>query len=262
MGCSTPIFLDESAHYSLKDAARLSGVPVRVFRHCDTEDLRASLRGAAARGARPLVMTDGVFPVAGRIPPLHEYSRLISEYDGLLFVDETHAFGVLGEGGRGALEHCGVVGRTSMGATLSKAFCAQGAVLACSSEAARRIRVAPQALGASAGSPLSALASVAVLTHVSRHPEIRTILASNVRYLKSELRRIGIDAGDSPAPIAFFKCGSRREMLVLQRRVFERGINVGFVSNYVGCDAEGGLRCTVFRDHSFEDIDALIAAIG
>lgn len=256
------IFLDEWAHYSLQDAAALSGMPVHRFRHCDAVDLRASLRSRPTRDSRPLVLTDGVFPVTGRIPPLDEYCDLVAEHDGLLFVDEAHAFGVLGEHGRGALEHCGVGDRASMGATLSKALCAQGAALPCSAQVARRVRRAPQALGASAGSPLSALASAAALAHVSRHPELRAALAANVRYLKAELRRIGLDLEETPAPIAFFKCGSRREMLALQRRVFERGISVGFVSDYVGCDPEGGLRCTVFRDHTVGDIDALIAALG
>jgi 7-keto-8-aminopelargonate synthetase-like enzyme len=255
------LVLDESAHYSLKDAAKLSGLPSHTFAHCDVESLEAILRQHVHAGQRPLVMTDGVFATTGRIPPLSEYASLLAPYEGRLFLDEAHGFGVVGEQGRGAAEFCGVENIAASGATLSKAFCAQGAVVGCSVATAARLQSMPPLRGACAGSPLSAAAATASLSYVAGRPELRSELRATGDYLRSQLRRIGCEVIDTPAPIVSFRWGSRADMLALQRRVFDRGIYI-YHSNYIGAGSDGLIRCSVFRDHSRQDVDALITALG
>jgi 8-amino-7-oxononanoate synthase len=157
------IAVDESAHYNLKDAATLSGLPIHVYAHCNVDDLREVLKREVGPGQRPVVLTDGAYATTGRIPPLVEYAKVLESYDGRLFIDESHSFGVVGAHGRGSAEYCGVGHVAASGATLSKAYCTQGAIVGCSREAAVRLRSVPPIRGACAGSSLSAIAAAASL---------------------------------------------------------------------------------------------------
>jgi len=254
------VLLDESAHYNLQDTARLTGLPTYTFAHCDAEALAQVLRQNVRADQRPILLTDGVFATSGRVPPLADYVALLEAYDGRLLIDESHAFGVVGERGRGAGEHCGVLSRVATGATLSKAFCVQGAVVGCPQATAHRLRAVPPIGGACAGSPLSAAAAVASLNYVARHPELRKDLHAMTAYLRMRVRELGLETIDSPAPIVAFRWGNRADMLALQRRLFDRGIHIHY-SQYVGAGPEGIVRCAVFRNHSREDIDVLVDAV-
>ena len=102
------LFLDEHSHYCVCEAASQSGRPVFRFRHRDAGDLADSLRKHLQPGQRPLLMTDGVFSVRGTIAPLADYCAALASYPGAgLLVDDAHGVGVLGDRGRGTLEHFG-----------------------------------------------------------------------------------------------------------------------------------------------------------
>lgn len=263
-GISQPfdiVVMDEYAHFNLRDAAKLSGRPILTYSHCDANCLSDILARHISRGQRALVVTDGVFGSTGKIPPLNDYVELLDRYGARLFVDESHGFGAIGERGRGAAEYCGVGHFASIGATLSKALCAQGAMVACSVDAARHVRTVPPLRGANKGSPLSAVAACASLAYSSAHPELRKALQDKTRYFRTCLRVIGVDTVDSPAPIVSFKTGTQKDMLVLQNRLFEEGIFLTH-STYLGAGPEGVLRCAIYRDHSTEDIDRLVSALA
>jgi 7-keto-8-aminopelargonate synthetase-like enzyme len=255
------VVIDEHAHFNLQDAARLSGRPIHTYSHCDPNSLTDILQCHVTRGRRPLLVTDGVFGATGRIPPLNEYVERMERYGGQLFVDESHSFGVIGERGRGAAEHCGVGHFATTGATLSKALCAQGAIVACSMESARYVLTVPPLRGATRGSPLSAVAAAASLAYLSAHPELRNTLQEKTRYFRARLRAIGIDTVDSPAPVVSFKVGTKKDMLALHRRLFGEGIFLTH-STYLGTGVDGVLRCAVYRDHSVNDIDTLVSALA
>ena len=254
------LLLDESAHYSLQDAARATGLPHFLFMHGDPDSLKDRLRQHVRGKQRPLVLTDGVFATTGYIPPLADYATVLAPYDGRIFVDESHGFGVVGLRGRGAIEHCAVENIATGGATLSKAFCTQGAIVGCTHERAARLQTLPPIRGACAGSPLSAAAAAASLRFVARRPELRSNLRGMTSYFRIRLRELGLDVIESPAPIVSFRSGIQADMLALQRRLFDHGIFI-YHSTYIGAGPEGMIRCAVFRDHTREDIDSLIAAL-
>jgi 8-amino-7-oxononanoate synthase len=255
------VLIDEYAHYNLVDAAKLSGCQTYTFSHGDPSSLSDLLSKHAGRAHRPLVLTDGVFATTGRVPPLADYVQVLEKYGGHLLVDESHGFGVVGENGRGAAEFCGVSRSAVVGSTLSKALCTQGAFVACSSVASRRVRAIPPLRGANAGSPLSAAAACESLRYVLSHPQLRDDLSKKTKYLRGRLREVGFDIIDSPAPIVSFVAGSRNEMVGLQRRMFDEGIFLHY-STYMGAGTEGMLRCAVFSDHSRDDIDSLCQALA
>jgi 7-keto-8-aminopelargonate synthetase-like enzyme len=259
-GTFDAIFLDEQCHFNLRDAARASGLPVHFFPHCDVQATDELLKRNVGAKERPLLATDGVFATTGRISPLSEYGAILAPYNGHMLVDESHGFGVVGANGRGAAEFCAVEDRTMTGATLGKAFCAQGALVGCSAEAAENLRAAPPLRGASAGSPLSAIAATESLRYAQGHPELRYDLRVKAEFLRRRIRELGLEVIDSPAPIVAFRFGTLSDMLELQRRAFQQGIYL-YHSMYIGSGEGGLIRCAVFRDHTYEDIDALIAAL-
>ena len=97
------LFCDQLNHASLIDGARLARARVSVYPHADTEALAARL--AASTAPRKLIVTDSVFSMDGDLAPLRELLALAEAHDALLMIDDAHGFGVLGEGGLGALQH-------------------------------------------------------------------------------------------------------------------------------------------------------------
>ena len=125
------IFADKNSHYSVFDAAAIAQKPLKTFNHRDVEDLESQLRTGLKPRQRPLVISDGVFPVTGEVAPLQDYDKLLENYGRrLICVDDAHAIGVLGRAGKGTLDFCGVSGegRYHCG-TMSKAFGTYGGVI-------------------------------------------------------------------------------------------------------------------------------------
>jgi 7-keto-8-aminopelargonate synthetase-like enzyme len=253
------ILIDELAHFSLLDAAWLAGCPVFAFTHADANAVQDLVRQKCS-GQRPLLLTDGVFATSGRLPPLAEYAQILRTVGGQLFIDESHAYGVVGPAGQGAAEHCGVASAHHAG-TLGKGFCAQGALLPCSSEFAVRVRALPPLRGAGAGSPVSALVGAAALRLARQEPQRRERLHQLTQRLKTGLRGLGLHILQTPAPITSFRTGTRTQMESLQRSLFAVGLHV-VISNYIGSGPEGVFRCATFADHTEADIDRLVAALG
>ena len=126
------ILADKLCHASLIDGARLSGAVMRVFPHNDTERLGELLQNVRAKSppkSRVIVVTESVFSMDGDRAPLREIAALAAGHGALLMVDEAHAFGVLGPGGRGLAAELGVTPDIHMG-TLSKAAGLHGGVIA------------------------------------------------------------------------------------------------------------------------------------
>lgn len=260
-GVEGPLFIDEGAHFSLWDAARVSGRDLHMFAHCDPNALEAALKKGLKPGERPIVITDGAFATTGRVPPLSDYATLIASYDGRILIDEAHSFGVMGVHGRGAAEHMNVEEVVVSAGTLSKAFCAQGAIYAGDAKTVERLKMAPPLRGANGGSPISAAVAAAAMRYMMRNgTERRARLAMLTAHLRSGIRHLGIEVVATPAPIVAFSTGTRTQMQQLQRLCFDEGIYL-MLSNYTGAGPHGMFRAAVYADHDKADIDALIDVI-
>jgi 8-amino-7-oxononanoate synthase len=255
------VVLDENAHYSLRDAAAASRAPVRIFAHLDCDALAAKLEECSHRGERVVVAVDGVCPTFGRLPRLDIYADLAAKYNALLFVDESHSYGTLGANGRGALEERGVRPDVALcGGSLGKAFCASGAVLTGALTDIMPLRTAPCVRGSSWGMVAAAAMATASLQLVRARPQLRASLQSNVRALKSGLRGLGLHIDDNVAPVAAFVVGSASNMRQLQQRLLDENIFV-LHSSYPSAGPEGAIRCSIFADHTLEQIDRLLRAL-
>ena len=122
--------LTSSAHYCLWEAAFATNLPITPFHHLNAQSLSDLLNRDLRSHERPLVLSDGVFPVSGEIAPVPDYLCLAKAKDGIVYLDDAHAVGVLGKNGGGTLEYFGIQDpdcRTS--ATLAKALGGYGGVI-------------------------------------------------------------------------------------------------------------------------------------
>lgn len=255
------LFMDAGAHYNLVQAARLSGLPMTTFAHRDAAALQEAIGRSLKPGERPMVLTDGMFATTGELAPLDLYSHVVAPFAGTIFVDDAHAFGVIGKNGRGTTEHFDVAATASSGVTLSKAFCAQGAAIGCSEADAARVNLLPPKRGANAGSAISAAVTTAALRHVAAHPEHRDRLSQLSHYARSRFRSLGLEISDTPTPAFAFTAGGRSDMRRIQAHLFERNIYLP-ISDYLGAGPDGVFRCAIFADHSEADIDHVVNELG
>ena len=261
--------VDEFAHHNLVDAAKISGLSTVRFCHCDPQSLSDRMKSDMRDGQRPLLMTDGVFATTGRVAPLAEYADVLKAYDGRMFVDESHSFlGVVGRNGRGAAEYCGVEHLARIGATLSKALCAQGALVGCSTNEALRLKKIPPMRGACAGSPRPRSLRLKLLKYASAHPELANKLRVSADYPCSRLRDIGLEVIESPAPIVSFSAGNAADMQNLQRRALARRVRVSLDLSWRGAGGRhsvcrilrplsGGCRCAHFSSELVHRVDCM-----
>lgn len=255
------IYIDESAHYSLRDGAHATGKPIHSFAHCDAEDLARVLVHTLKRGQRPLVATDGMFATTGAIAPLSAYAQVIASSDGWLVVDESHAFGTIGPQGRGSAELAQLpFHRLVVGGSAAKAFGAHGGLALGDARAIAQLWRTPVARGAVLGCSAGAAMTAESLRLIRKRPEILQRLRENARSLKAGLRALGLTVEDSAGPIAAFVHGDSLRMQRIQRALWDQGIFVAY-STYVGAGPMGVLRCAAFADHTPEQIARLLGAL-
>lgn len=257
----TVAFFDDWCHFSLRDGITTSGLPSHSFRHLDVDDFRKKLKDHMGPRDRPLVVTDGMYSTFGEIAPLAQLAEAVAPYRGLLLVDESHSFGVLGESGRGAYEHHGLpLSSVLFGGSTGKGLGVLGGIIPASLDDVAAFRATPVARGASAGMPASAAMCAASLRYIRSHPQLLSRLRHNVSYLKGELRKLGLEVGDTVAPVVAFVIGSAASMQSLREKLFSEGISILY-STYIGAGAEGVLRCGIFADHTKEHLDRLVEAL-
>ena len=266
------VFVDEQSHYAGLEAIRATGRPMIPFRHRDPADLRRKLRSELSATQRPAVLTDGVFAATGRIAPVSEYRHLLGRYPGsCLVLDDAHGAGVLGEAGRGTLEHFGAAPpqvnqlapqptapRLYTCATLSKALGGYGGIIAGAGELIEQIKACSrQYEGCTAPPAPVAAASARALRLLIEDPSPRRRLAENARRLRAGLLRIGLDIEDLPTPIVAIDLGDSDLMIGIQRRLLGRGVAIGCL-RYPGTGDRAALRIAVSAAHTGEMIDLLL----
>jgi 8-amino-7-oxononanoate synthase len=183
------VFSDALNHASIIDGCRLSRAEVFVYDHCDMEHLEWGLAEADGRGA--LIVTDSVFSMDGDVAPLEQIVELAQHYGVRTLVDEAHATGTLGPGGRGALAERGLEDQVDViVGTLGKALGSYGAFAACDRTMARYLTNSVRTFIFSTALPPPAVAgALAALTILEERPRLVDRLAANTRALRSELGR-------------------------------------------------------------------------
>lgn len=258
------ILIDESAHYSVWDGARSIGKPITPFRHCDPNSLAAVCKQMLRKGERPLLVSDGVFPISGEIAPVSDYLDVLAPYNGLICLDDAHAAGVLGENGRGTLEYFNITHKNCFACyTLSKALGSYGGVVGGETALVAQLdHYAPVPIGASLP-PLPVAAAAATALHIAhQEPQRRQKLWQNVARARAGIRSLGWELPDTPVPILCLGAQAGVDLAHIQAALFEQDIAIAHSKHYTSVPEGGALRIAIFATHTNEQIDCLIDALG
>jgi glycine C-acetyltransferase len=226
---STVIFTDEFNHASIIDAIRLARPAQKViYPHSDLAALRDGL-AAAPRDARKLIVTDGVFSMEGDLCKLPDIVELARAHDAVVIVDDSHGVGVLGETGRGVVEHFGLLGEVDvLTGTLGKALGgAAGGYVASSEEVCDLLaqRSRPQ-LFSNALPPTVACSALRAIELMLERPELLARLRENTRAFRAALTEAGFSPLPGEAAIIPIVIGDTAEAMALSERLLDEGVFV------------------------------------
>jgi glycine C-acetyltransferase/8-amino-7-oxononanoate synthase len=218
------VFSDALNHASIIDGCRLARAETFVYHHLDTEHLEWGLREAGGRGS--LIVTDGMFSMDGDIAPLAEIVELAHHYDARVLVDEAHATGVLGPGGRGSVADAGLEGEVDViVGTLGKALGGYGAYACCDEETASYLVNCARTLIFSTGPPPpSVAAALTALELLRSEPRQVERLRRNARVLRDTLAQQGFRVPPGDTQIVPLLVGEPEHALALCERALERGV--------------------------------------
>jgi glycine C-acetyltransferase len=255
------IVSDELNHASIIDGIRLSKAQRFRYKNGDMADLEEQLKEAAG-ARRVLIATDGVFSMDGYIARLPEICDLAERYRAMVMVDDSHAVGFMGAGGRGTHEHHGVMGRVDiLTGTLGKALGgASGGYVSARKEIVDllRQRSRPYLFSNSVAPPIVA-ASLKVLDLVKGTAELRERLFANTRFFRERMTALGFPvlAGEHPiAPVMF---GEAELATKMAERLLELGVYVIGFSFPVVPKGKARIRVQISAAHSREDLEFAIA---
>jgi glycine C-acetyltransferase len=225
VGPGDVIFSDELNHASIIDACRLSRAQVVRYAHGDVSDLVRKIADTHEYKRR-LIVTDGVFSMDGDIAPLDAICDVAESHGIMLMVDDAHGEGVLGEGGRGIVDHFGLHGRVDVEVgTLSKAFGVVGGLVAGKAVIIEwlRQRGRPFLFSSAMTVPDAAacLESVAILQEST---ELTERLWQNAAVFQREMAQMGFNTGHSQTPIVPVMLGEAPLAQAFSRRLFEEGV--------------------------------------
>ena len=260
------VISDQLNHASIIDSIRLAKTITKcqtaVYTHSDMADLEEKLR-TAGKARRKLIFTDGIFSMEGDIAKLPDLAALARKYDAVLAVDDSHATGVLGKGGRGTAEHYGMLGQIDViTSTLGKALggAAGGFTagpLALTDYLTQRSR--PQ-LFSNALPPTVAASALAAVHHVEAHPQLVTRLHQNARYFREQLLSLGFKPLAGETPIVPVILGETAKAIHMSELLLAEGVFVTGFGYPVVPQGHARVRCQLSAAHTRDDLDFALRA--
>lgn len=262
-GTGDVIFSDELNHASIIDGCRLSRAQTVVFRHSDMAHLAQLLAQTNCNGRR-LIVVDGVFSMDGDIAPLDAIVELAERYNAMVMVDDAHATGVIGPGGRGTAAHFGLKDRVllQMG-TLSKALAAEGGYIAGSRKVVEYlINKSRSFIFSTALSPATIAAARAALHEVVSRPELVARLSNNARIMRQMLLAAGCSIDQGSTPIIPVMVGSAGTAVALAGKLKNNGVIISAIRPPTVPDGTSRLRLTVSAAHEESELAQAVRKIS
>ncbi len=256
------IISDELNHASIIDGSRLSRADRAIYKHSDMDSLEQVLKESRDKYRNILIITDGVFSMDGDIAKLPEIVELAEKYEAMTYVDDAHGSGVLGESGRGTVDHFGLHGRVDFTiGTLSKAIGVVGGYVAGSKTMQEWLnhRGRPILFSTSL-TPASVGAIIEAITMLMETTEHTDRLWKNARYFKQKLGALGFNTGHSETPITPVIIGDEAKTMEFSKKLFENGVFVSGIVFPTVPKGTGRLRCMVTAGHTEEQLDRAVAA--
>jgi glycine C-acetyltransferase len=266
LGAEDAVISDELNHASIIDGVRLCKAKRYRYRNADMADLEAQLQAADAAGARfRLIATDGVFSMDGYIAPLAAICDLAERYGALVHVDDSHATGVVGAGGRGTPEHCGVADRVDIvTGTLGKALGgASGGFTSARKEIVEllRQRSRPYLFSNTVAPAMVAGASKAVEL-AAAGDSLRARLRDNMRLFRDGLEQAGFELLPGEHPIIPVMLHDARRAAALADALLKKGVYVIAFSYPVVPKGRARIRTQISATHTREELERAVAAFA
>jgi glycine C-acetyltransferase/8-amino-7-oxononanoate synthase len=263
-GRGDTIFSDEFNHASIVDGCRLSRAEVVVYRHLDTQHLEWSLRRHGGSDQRQLIVTDSVFSMDGDIAPLVEIARLAKEHRARLMVDEAHAIGALGPGGRGAVAQTGLEGEVDVVVgTLGKALGSYGAYVCADEEMIHYlINTARSLIFSTAPGPPAVAGALAALELLEERPHRVERLRSAARTMRKALAAEGFSVEDGEMQIVPLIVGDEHAAMRLCKEALERGVFAQAIRPPTVPAGTSRLRLATMASHTAEELRMAARALG
>lgn len=263
VGKKDAIFSDRLNHASIIDGCRLSGAKIMPYHHNDMDDLRRKIDMADQHDyERYLIVSDGVFSMDGDIAPLPELYEIANERNILLMVDDAHGEGVLGNGGRGIVDHFGLHGKIDVEVgTMSKAFGVMGGIIAGKQVIIDWIKQRGRPfLFSSAMTVPDVAACLEAVDMLENSDELVKRLWNNADFFKTEMSKMGFNIGDSKTPIVPVILGEANTAQEFSRRLMQEGVFAMAIAFPTVPKGTARIRVMNSAAHTQADLEEALAA--
>ncbi len=256
------MYFDRENHASLYEGARLSYATLRKFDHNNLAELDDLLQRDSDKPGGRLIVTDGVFSMSGHIADLPGLVRIARRHGARLIVDEAHATGVLGEGGRGTAEHFGLEAEVDLViGTFSKSFGSVGGFIAGSRSVTSYVKhTARQFIFTAALPAMQMAAALQALSIMETEPEHREKLWRNVARLQDGMNRLGFDTLGSTTPIVPVSIGPDDLTMLFWKELWQLGVFATPALPPAVPPGHSIIRTSVNANHTEDQLDTLLDA--
>lgn len=254
------IISDELNHASIIDGVRLSRADKAVFKHSDMNDLERVLIEKRAQYNQVLIITDGVFSMDGDLAKLPEIVELAEKYKCLTYVDDAHGSGVLGENGRGTVDHFHLHGRIDFTiGTLSKALGVIGGYVAGKKIMKEWLAHRARPLLFSTYLPPAVVAPlIEAVKMLSESDEYTKACWDNANYFKEKMKKAGFNIGHSETPITPVFIGDEAKTVLFSKTLLNEGVYVSPIIFPTVPKGTGRVRVMVSAAHTKAQLDQAI----
>lgn len=256
------IFSDELNHASIIDGSRLSKAEIIRYAHIDPADLEKKLEENKDKKVKKLVITDGVFSMDGDIAPLDKVYEVVSKHDDvMLMVDDAHGEGVLGDAGRGIVDHFKLHGKVDVEVgTMSKAFGVVGGMAAGKREVIEWLSQRGRPfLFSSAMTIPDVGACIAAVELLEGSGDLVKKLWENADYLRAGLKKLGFDTGTSITPIIPVMLGENKTAQDMSKKLFENGLFAKAITYPTVPQGKARIRIMNSAAHTKEQLDKALS---
>ncbi len=263
VGRGDVIFSDELNHASIIDGCRLSRAQVVRYEHNNVDDLRRKIEETTDYNRR-LIITDGVFSMDGDIAPLDKIAAIAEEHGIMLMVDDAHGEGVLGEGGRGIVDHFNLHGRVDVEVgTMSKAFGVVGGMVAGKKIIVEWLEQRGRPfLFSSAMTVPDVAACLEAVDILQESTDLVDRLWNNARLFRRGMEEMGFDTGKSETPIIPVMLGEAPLAQEFSRRLFDKGVFAMAIGYPTVPQGKARIRVMNSAAHSLGDIEQALDIFG
>ena len=258
------LIFDGENHASLIDASRLALGATFKYRHNDMESLEKVLAENMGRFQNMWIVADGVFSMTGDIMNLPEVNTLAKKYGAHIYVDDAHGIGVMGDRGRGTMDHFGLTDEVQLNmGTFSKSFASIGGVLSGGKELIDYVKHNARSFMFSASMAPSAVATVSACLDVIMSDEpIHERLWENVKFMREGFAEIGFYTYNSQTPIIPIFIGDETKALTVTNYLKDRGVFATPVLPPAVPKGEALIRTSYMATHTKKELTTVLEVLA